>query len=159
MKYLRLIPVAVLILALSACDNMLTRFSSDPTTRKAELPHAVDGFNKALTWNSFSEALPFVDRIYHADFMKDIKRFKKAKITEVNLESHEFDREAEVASVVTMIKYVAVPSYTIQTVEYAQSWAFRPAQGGWLLESGQFRLPSDDEEETEHELTDENPTL
>jgi hypothetical protein len=112
--------------------------------RRQQLPEAVGKFNEALSWNSFEEAIMLVDPTNAANFAKDMKRFQgKGSITEVNLDAHDLDRDAETAAVISEIKYFAKPSFLIKTVLYSQTWEYKTLRGGWTLVNGAFVEPDE----------------
>ena len=139
---MRHLAALILLLSLTACNSsMLGRYATGPDDRRAALPASVDMLNKALSWNSMEDALPIIDRSYILDFKKGMRKFQSGKITDVTLESHEFDNNADTAAVTSTIKYYSAPLYVIKTVEYRQNWKYKPDVGGWLLVSGEFKSP------------------
>ena len=107
-----------LTLALVACGTHLT-----PSPKLAELHH--QDFSKALRWKQFKVAASHMDEEVRKPFLETFSNANDIDIIDVRLLDIQFSDDSTRFEASFEMDYVLLPSVTLKTFRFDQSWEFR----------------------------------
>jgi len=107
----------VLVLLLVACSSHV-----QPTAKLAEMSR--DDFMSAMRWKTFKAAASLMLPELRQDFIKTFASLKDIDITDVRLEDLQVSDEGRRFETTVEIDYYLLPSVTVKTFRFDQTWLF-----------------------------------
>ena len=112
-----------LVLALVACSTHLS-----PSPKFAELHH--QDFSKALRWKQFKVAAGHMDEEFRKPFLETFSNGNDIDIIDVRLLDLQFFDNSNRFDVSFEMDYILLPSVTLKTFRFDQTWEFRENVNG-----------------------------
>lgn len=94
---------------------------------------ALDDFIYALRWQQYKAAAGFMEREHRKAFLGQFSDQKDLTITDVRLVETLLSPDAQQAEAVIDIDYYLLPSVSLKTFRFEQTWAYSEAENSYRI--------------------------